>query len=74
MTIKGPLQPLQIANRGSTLAVTAERGKVVQSQQVVASAHEQYISSLYNYNFAKISLIRALGLGEEGVKTYFQGK
>lgn len=48
--------------------------EVVQSQEAVASAHEQYISSLYNYNFAKISLIRALGAGEQGVKQYFPGK
>lgn len=48
--------------------------EVVQSQESVAAAHEQYISSLYNYNLAKISLIRALGIAEEGVKEYFQGK
>jgi outer membrane protein TolC len=48
--------------------------EVVQSQEAVASAHEQYISSLYSYNFAKISLIRALGAGEQGVKEYFPGK
>lgn len=48
--------------------------ELVQSQETVASAHEQYISSLYNYNFAKISLIRALGIGEQGVKEYFSGK
>ena len=48
--------------------------EVVQSQEAVASAHEQYISSLYSYNFAKISLIRALGAGEAGVKEYFPGK
>ena len=48
--------------------------EVVQSQEAVASAHDQYISSLYNYNFAKISLIRALGSGEQGVKEYFPGK
>jgi outer membrane protein TolC len=48
--------------------------EVVQSQEAVASAHEQYISSLYNYNFAKISLARALGLAEEGVKAYFKGQ
>jgi outer membrane protein TolC len=47
--------------------------EVVQSQEAVASAHEQYISSLYNFNFSKISLARALGLAEEGVKTYFKG-
>jgi outer membrane protein TolC len=48
--------------------------EVVQSQEAVASAHEQYISSLYTYNYAKISLARALGMAEEGVKAYFQGK
>ena len=48
--------------------------EVVQSQEAVASAHEQYISSLYSYNFAKISLARALGTAEEGVKEYFKGK
>jgi len=48
--------------------------EVVQSQEAVASAHEQYISSLYSYNFAKISLIRAMGAGEQGVKQYFPSK
>ncbi|MGB7283929.1 MAG: TolC family protein [Candidatus Acidiferrum sp.] len=48
--------------------------EVVQSQETVASAHEQYISSLYSYNFAKISLARALGVAEEGVKEYFKGQ
>lgn len=48
--------------------------EVVQSQELVASAHEQYISSLYNYNYAKISLVRALGTAEDGVKEYFKGK
>ncbi len=48
--------------------------EVVQSQELVASAHEQYISSLYNYNYAKISLVRALGIAEDGVKEYFRGK
>src|SRR5580700_445095 len=48
--------------------------EVVQSQELVASAHEQYISSLYSFNFAKISLARALGVAEEGVKEFFKGK
>jgi outer membrane protein TolC len=48
--------------------------EVVQSQELVASAHEQYISSLYNYNFARISLARALGVAEQGVKEYFKGQ
>jgi outer membrane protein TolC len=48
--------------------------EVVQSQQSVASAHEQYISSLYSYNFSKISLARALGIAEDSVKQYFKEK
>jgi outer membrane protein TolC len=48
--------------------------EVVQSQELVASANEQFISSLYNFNFAKISLARAMGLAEEGVKEFFKGK
>jgi outer membrane protein TolC len=48
--------------------------EVVQSQEAVASANEQYISSLYNYNYAKISLARAVGQAELGVKEYFKGK
>ena len=48
--------------------------EVVQAQEAVASAHESYIASLYSDNYAKISLARALGLAEEGVKEYFKGK
>jgi outer membrane protein TolC len=48
--------------------------EVVQSQETVASAHEQYISSLYSYNFAKISLARTLGVAEESIKEYFKEK
>jgi outer membrane protein TolC len=47
--------------------------EVVQAQEQVASAHEQYISSLFSYNYAKISLARAMGMAEEGVKEYFKG-
>lgn len=48
--------------------------EVVQSQEQVASANDSYINSLYNFNYAKISLARAMGLGEESVKQYFKGK
>ena len=48
--------------------------EVVQAQEQVASAHEQYISSLFSFNYAKISLARAMGIAEEGVKEYFKGK
>jgi outer membrane protein TolC len=48
--------------------------EVVQAQETVANAHQNYISSLYSYNYAKISLARAMGAAEVGVKEYFKGK
>ena len=63
-----------VQSRDRYTAGVTDTVEVVQSQQAVASAHEQYISSLYNYSFAKISFIRALGLAEQGVKQYFGGK
>ena len=48
--------------------------EVVQAQEAVASAHESYIESLYEDNYAKISLARALGAAEEGVKDLLKGK
>jgi outer membrane protein TolC len=63
-----------VQSRDRFSAGVADTVEVVQSQQAVASAHEQFISSLYSYNFAKISLARAVGAAEEGVKEYFKGK
>jgi outer membrane protein TolC len=62
-----------VQSRDRFSAGVTDTVEVVQSQETVASAHEQYIGSLYNYNFAKISLARALGLAENGVKEYFKG-
>ena len=42
--------------------------EVVQAQEAVATADENYISSLYRYNVAKASLARALGLAEATFK------
>jgi len=61
-------------SRDRFVAGVTDTVEVVQAQEAVASAHENYISSLYSYNYAKISLARALGLAEEGVKAYFKGK
>jgi outer membrane protein TolC len=61
-------------SRDRFTAGVADTVEVVQSQQAVASAHEQYISSLYSYNYAKISLARVMGAAEEGVRQYFKGK
>jgi outer membrane protein TolC len=63
-----------VQSRDRFSAGVTDTVEVVQSQEAVASAHEQYIASLYSYNFAKISLARALGVAEEGVKEYFKGK
>jgi len=63
-----------VQSRDRFSAGVTDTVEVVQSQEAVASAHEQYISSLYNYNFAKISLVRALGIADQGIKEYFKGK
>lgn len=63
-----------VQSRDRFTAGVADTVEVVQSQEAVAAAHEQYISSLYSYNYAKISLARALGMAEVGVKEYFRGK
>jgi outer membrane protein TolC len=63
-----------VQSRDRFAAGVTDTVEVVQSQEAVASAHEQYISSLYSYNYAKISLARALGATEQGVKEYFKGK
>ncbi len=46
---------------------------VSQAQQSVAQANDQYVTSLYRHNVAKLSLARALGAGT-GYKTYLGGK
>ena len=38
---------------------------VSQAQQSVAQANDQYVSSLYRHNVAKLSLARAMGAGED---------
>jgi outer membrane protein TolC len=55
-------------------AGVADSVEVVQSEEAVASAHEQYIDSLYSDDSAKLSLIRAMGTAEDGVKQYFKGQ
>lgn len=46
---------------------------VSQAQQSVAQANDQYVTSLYRHNMAKLSLARALGAGAS-YKTYVGGK
>ena len=44
--------------------------EVVQAQQSLASANDQYISSLYSHNVAKLQLARALGLARTNYSQY----
>jgi outer membrane protein TolC len=46
---------------------------VSQAQQSVAQANDQYVSSLYQHNIAKLSLARALGVAQN-YKDYVGGK
>lgn len=48
--------------------------EVVQAQESVVAANENYISSLYAHNIAKLELAKAVGFAEEGVKQYLRGK
>src|SRR5215468_10354888 len=44
--------------------------EVVQAQQSLASANDQYISSLYSHNVAKLQLARALGVARTNYSQY----
>ncbi len=44
--------------------------EVIQAQQQLASANDQYISSLYAHNIAKVLLARAIGNAEQAVQQY----
>jgi outer membrane protein TolC len=48
--------------------------EVVQAQDALATADENYISSLYTYNVAKASLARALGISEKAYKQFIGGE
>jgi outer membrane protein TolC len=66
-------QTLQQA-RDRFVAGVTDNLEVVQAQESLASANETYISSLYAHNLAKISLAKAVGFAEEGVKQYLQNQ
>jgi outer membrane protein TolC len=48
--------------------------EVVQAEQALASANDQYITSLYNHNLAKLSLARALGVARTDYSQYLGAK
>jgi outer membrane protein TolC len=55
-------------------AGVADNLEVIQAQEALATAHENYISSLYAHNIAKVEYARAIGFAEQGVKQYLKGK
>jgi outer membrane protein TolC/anti-anti-sigma regulatory factor len=47
--------------------------EVVQSEQSLASADDQYITAVYNHNLAKLMLARALGVARTSYRQYVGG-
>ena len=45
--------------------------EVLQSQEALVAANENYIASLFSFNVAKVALARALGLSESRLSTFF---
>jgi outer membrane protein TolC len=48
--------------------------EVVQSQEIVASAERDYVSSLFSLNLARVSLARATGQAEQFIPNMLKGK
>ncbi len=55
-------------------AGVADNLEVVQAQESVATANQAYISSLFAFNLAKISLAQALGVAEQSALQYLGAK
>ncbi len=86
LDLKASGQQLQVATKGRDLAAqqltqardrfaagVADNIEVVQAQEAVALANEQYISALYSYNVSKAALARALGVAEQAAHQYLGG-
>ena len=54
-------------------AGVADNLPVSQAQSSVAQANDQYVSSLYQFHVAKLSLARAIGVAHAQYKTYLGG-
>jgi outer membrane protein TolC len=86
LDLKATEEALQTATRGRELAdqqLAQSRDRfaagvtsnieVVESQEAVAQASEQYIAALYGFNVSKAVLARSLGTAEEAVAKYLGG-
>ena len=57
-------------SRDRFAAGVADTVEVVQAQEQVAGAEQDYISSLYAHNLAKASLARAMGQADRGIQQF----
>jgi outer membrane protein TolC len=86
LDLEATRQQLEVATTGRDLAAqqlvqardrfaagVSANIEVVQAQQAVAVASEQYISARYGYDVAKALLARDLGVAEEAVRQYLGG-
>jgi outer membrane protein TolC len=48
--------------------------ELVQAQESVATAEQDYITALYAYNLARIGLARSIGDTERGIASLLEGK
>jgi len=61
-------------SRDRFAAGVANTVEVVQAQESVAAADQDYISSLFAHNLAKVSLARSIGEAEQTTKEFLKGK
>lgn len=86
LDLKATNEQLDVATKGRDLAGqqlaqardrfaagVADNIEVVQAQQAVALADEQYISALYGYNVSKALLARDLGVAEDAIRQFLGG-
>ncbi len=66
-------QQQEVQARDRFAAGVTDNLEVVQAQQVLATANENYIASLYAYNLAKVSLARAMGGTEKNLAAWGAG-
>jgi outer membrane protein TolC len=69
---RGLAQDTLTQARDRFAAGVADTLEVVQAQEAVASAEQDYISSLYSHNLAKTSLARAIGQAERNVRQFLR--
>ena len=86
LDLQATTEQLQVATKARDLAAqqlvqardrfaagVASNIEVIQAQEAVAVANEQYISALYGYDLAKGALIRGVGTAEQTLRQYLGG-